>query len=303
MKKITSLLSLALIATAGFAQSNSVPTEIRTEPVNFNTSTNALVDCGQENLGALYAAWGPTDLPDLIWVDDLVIEAGESMNLTEIAIQTLGNPGVDFEEGHIFIYEDSGNGPGAELAVLEYVEVASQDVLGNLSGFDVKNVVFEIDPVYLAGQADEQTIYWVGIVMDSYLGTASYYGITTDVISNPAYVYDGDEGQWFEAYTVFEDYEPSDFLFTFSGDCTPLSVNDNVLTDISIYPNPATDILNIQTPANIIVESVSMFDILGKNVNVTFTNGTINTSALSKGVYILQVNTNQGTLTQKVVKQ
>lgn len=82
-----------------------------------------------------------------------------------------------------------------------------------------------------------------------------------------------------------------------------LSVGDNLSEVISIYPTPAVDVLNIKVPSNIEVSGITLYDILGKNTGATYSNGTVDVSNLSRGVYLLTVNTNEGTLTQRVVKK
>ncbi len=88
------------------------------------------------------------------------------------------------------------------------------------------------------------------------------------------------------------------------GNCTTIiGFDDNLLSQVSVYPNPTTDILNVKVPANITVNSASLVSVLGANTGLKLVNGTINTSSLASGVYILTVNTSAGTMTQKVVKQ
>ncbi len=82
-----------------------------------------------------------------------------------------------------------------------------------------------------------------------------------------------------------------------------LSVQDIQLSQVAVYPNPTTGILNLQTPSSVDVNSVSLFDVLGKKVNADYGNGTINMTSLSQGIYLLKVETSAGTLTQKIVKQ
>ncbi len=82
-----------------------------------------------------------------------------------------------------------------------------------------------------------------------------------------------------------------------------LSVQDIQLSQVAVYPNPTTGILNVQTPSSVDVNSVALFDVLGKKVNADYGNGTINMTSLSQGIYLLKVETSVGTLTQKIVKQ
>ena len=87
------------------------------------------------------------------------------------------------------------------------------------------------------------------------------------------------------------------------GEDVALNTDENALSQISIYPNPATDVLNIAIPSSVDVKSVSLFDVLGKKSNVSLVNGQINISDLAVGLYLLNVETTNGTLTQKVIKQ
>lgn len=90
--------------------------------------------------------------------------------------------------------------------------------------------------------------------------------------------------------------------FRYGGDCT-LSIDQEALSQISVFPNPANDVLNIKVPSSIQIESASIFDMLGKESQVQVINGQINVQNLSQGVYILNLRTSAGTLTQKIVKR
>lgn len=87
------------------------------------------------------------------------------------------------------------------------------------------------------------------------------------------------------------------------GDCISLSVEDNLADLINIYPNPATTHINVDFPAGIEILDVALYDILGNNTGAVLVNGIIDVSNISRGVYILNVKTDQGTLTQKVIKR
>ena len=82
-----------------------------------------------------------------------------------------------------------------------------------------------------------------------------------------------------------------------------LSVGDNIADVASVYPNPTNDVLNVNIPSNIEIESATLVDVLGRDTGLTLSNGTINTSNLANGVYVLNVVTSAGTLVEKIVKQ
>ena len=87
------------------------------------------------------------------------------------------------------------------------------------------------------------------------------------------------------------------------GDCVILGVTDNLLSQVSVFPNPANEVLNVSVPATVEVTGTTLYDVLGKDTGARLVNGQINTSNLARGVYILNVETNAGTITKKIVKE
>ena len=76
-------------------------------------------------------------------------------------------------------------------------------------------------------------------------------------------------------------------------------------TDFSVYPNPANDVVNISNSTSAIISNVEMTDLNGrvvKNVTLNATEGQINISDLSTGVYMMNVTSDQGSSIKKVVK-
>jgi hypothetical protein len=75
----------------------------------------------------------------------------------------------------------------------------------------------------------------------------------------------------------------------------------------STYPNPVNDILSISNSENINIKSISITDLNGrvvKNNNYyNVSNIEMNVSDLSSGMYIMNINSDQGTATKKIVKE
>ena len=71
----------------------------------------------------------------------------------------------------------------------------------------------------------------------------------------------------------------------------------------NVYPNPATNLLNVSSKQNI--ERIEIFEISGKKVASRLIsnskNTVISTSALPKGIYVLQVTTAKGVLKEKII--
>ena len=77
---------------------------------------------------------------------------------------------------------------------------------------------------------------------------------------------------------------------------------NNSNTNLSIYPNPATTQLTIDVAAQI--NNINILDLTGKIVfNSTTNESIIDVSMLSKGIYLLQVNTSNGIATKRFIKE
>src|SRR5690554_2608242 len=70
--------------------------------------------------------------------------------------------------------------------------------------------------------------------------------------------------------------------------------------EFNIYPNPATDILNIGLENDLVLEKVMIYNNLGQVVK-TSKDVVVNVENLSSGVYFVEVITDQGKATKKVV--
>lgn len=91
-------------------------------------------------------------------------------------------------------------------------------------------------------------------------------------------------------------------LYFGASDCMELSIADLLQAKIQIYPNPATDSIQIYTPENIEVLSILISDIRGNRIISSYSNSQIDVSNLSKGVYLINIETNEGSLIKKLVK-
>lgn len=90
-------------------------------------------------------------------------------------------------------------------------------------------------------------------------------------------------------------------LFTIPGDV--LNVVQNNLETISVYPNPTSRMIQIDNPTGLDFKSVKLYDLLGRDTGVRLTNDEMNIENLAKGMYILQLETEQGFITKRIVKE
>lgn len=82
-----------------------------------------------------------------------------------------------------------------------------------------------------------------------------------------------------------------------------LSVSKNeIIRSVKLYPNPAQDVINIESKT-IKLSSVDMYNVLGAKVmSSEILNDRINVSNLTKGVYFMKINAEEGgSATKKIV--
>ena len=83
-----------------------------------------------------------------------------------------------------------------------------------------------------------------------------------------------------------------------------VGINESVVNKVSIYPNPTSDVLNISTNSNelskLTIKDISGKIVLSQKFN---TKVTISTENYSKGVYLIDVKNNLGTVSEKISVQ
>lgn len=81
-----------------------------------------------------------------------------------------------------------------------------------------------------------------------------------------------------------------------------LSVNNNSLSDLCIYPNPVSQSLTIQIPNTIEIQKATIYNSLGQLIK-TEDKKEINVSDLSKGSYLIKIDTDKGSTTKVFIVQ
>ena len=93
----------------------------------------------------------------------------------------------------------------------------------------------------------------------------------------------------------------------FSVTALVLGTEDFFKSNFAVYPNPTTDVLNISSSNNGAINAASITDMNGRTVKTVSMNAVseaqINISDLTAGVYFLNVTSDAGTGTSKIVKK
>ncbi len=304
MKKIT-LLGAALFAyVVGFAQTENTVVETGGEnnPIVYVQSNYQLDPCSLVGPSNAFEN-GKSCTQNLgRWVaHDVTVLTGEDWLLESFVASVFIGPdggGITASFVDVEVYEDSSGSPGTMIAQELGVIPVTQVVTGTNFGFAVYDVTLDIVDVLLAGDAGSDTTYWVGISLEATDASNVFWENSTVGGIGFEEAYDDGGGGGYVIQAGLEG------VYTFSGNCEPIfGVGDNLAELVQIYPNPATTRININVPAGIEILDVALYDILGKNTGAVLVNGGIDVSNLSRGVYILNVKTDQGTLTQKVIKR
>jgi hypothetical protein len=101
-------------------------------------------------------------------------------------------------------------------------------------------------------------------------------------------------------YDIWE----KDISATYSEDCEYfLGINDELLAEgLNMYPNPVTSSFVVETREPI--ENVQVYTVLGQKVKEVNSNfNSISTEILSKGVYIIKINSENGSTMRRLIKQ
>lgn len=300
MKKIT-LLAVALISAVSFGQ-------------------NIIVDRLQDNT---------TGLIDVKGDDGTAVYCADYFEITSnTAIGSLTIPGLNSNGGsiagdvisfNIFIYQDlpgepNGNPEIPGGGVAEVADIVTPDFILTEDGFG--SAIFEVPSVTTANGGNQVVLapgnYWMCVfpsVIGAPTGNArwNWYGSLSGapaiepVLIDPFDLFGAGATNWTNISGLIAASFPS-FAWTMT-DEPILDINENTLSQVSVYPNPATTVLNVKLPSNVEVTSSSLTDMLGRTTGVVYANGEMNIAGLSQGVYFLNLNTNFGTYTQKFVKQ
>ncbi|MDX5584160.1 MAG: M1 family aminopeptidase [Aureibaculum sp.] len=98
------------------------------------------------------------------------------------------------------------------------------------------------------------------------------------------------------------DIDPDTHLISRNNSAT-LGLENVVLeSEFSIYPNPASTNIFIDKPANILIEKIAVFNLLGQVENLISFEETIEISQLIPGFYFMRIQTNQGTINRSFLK-
>ncbi|RKE98313.1 T9SS-dependent choice-of-anchor J family protein [Ichthyenterobacterium magnum] len=122
---------------------------------------------------------------------------------------------------------------------------------------------------------------------------------------NNAFTSDGST-TYFIGIRGFNEDEFGDFEFDVDGES--LSVTDKLMESLILYPNPIQDKLILSNPNNLELSYAEIIDINGRliqkiNFKEMVTNHIISLDNYSSGIYFFRINSNNGSIVNRLVKQ
>ncbi|MDO1502110.1 T9SS type A sorting domain-containing protein [Winogradskyella maritima] len=81
-----------------------------------------------------------------------------------------------------------------------------------------------------------------------------------------------------------------------------LDINSFLLETVRIYPNPTKDVQTISLPIGLELEGINIFNSLGQKV-LHSKKSNLNLNKLSPGTYVLEINTSNGKVLKKIIKE
>ncbi len=316
MKKTTLLIASCFVTTFAFSQFTGTPSG---ETALSSERQAVIQEQTEDGVNTIVSASNPSENAIILCADDFTIS--EATTITSITIRGTVNNGLasNITGWDLYIFSDNAGAPGENPANTAGAPLALENVSGagitvTDDGATAVDVEFDITALAGANVDLDAGTYWVsmGPIMDitditdnTATGERYNWDSSGDVNGAEPHLIDINDtfGGGFTTYTPFSALGVTVGALAFIVEGDPvLGVDNQILSQVSVYPNPASDVLNVKTPAGVSVNSVAVYDVLGKRSNVSLVNGQINIANLAKGVYILSLDTSAGTLTEKVVK-
>lgn len=116
-------------------------------------------------------------------------------------------------------------------------------------------------------------------------------------ITNPRFVSFAGADMQSEPFLLIGTYYGNQVMFTTS---TATAISDSNASTVSIYPNPTSDVINLSSVDGI--KAISINNLSGKTVwSGAASEFPLNVSSFAKGIYLINVVTEGGVKTEKVI--
>ena len=260
MKKITFLL--VFISIFGYAQTPITDANIQTA-VDLWISDPSTATTTYGNI----SDWDVSQVTDML---DLFYNAPSfNQDISAWDVSSVTNMGTMFFRSELF-NQDIGGWDVSSVLDMNNMFVSAQSFNQDIGAWDVSSVLDMERMFYRASSFNQNIGAWC----------------VTNFVSEPP--------------TFSLDSPLSESNKPIWGTCPTASIEDQYLTNISIYPNPTNNTLFIsgnETPI-----TVAIYNVLGKEVLSIKNTNNINVKALPSGVYVIRISDGVGQTNRKFIK-
>ncbi|MCO6148759.1 T9SS type A sorting domain-containing protein [Flavobacterium sp. NRK1] len=103
--------------------------------------------------------------------------------------------------------------------------------------------------------------------------------------------------------TELGDFGDVNFVINVTGSSETAGIKSNLVDKVTLFPNPTNGIVTIKAPGTINIAGATITDVAGKVSNADLNGNTVNMTNYAAGVYFLNISTDSGKITKKIVKQ
>ncbi len=180
---------------------------------------------------------------DNLLATDITVPVGENFTLDKLTVYIWVLPGANINDADIVFYQDDNGSPGDVMTTYDNIVPTSIDYVNTNYGYDWYEVDFEIAPLFLSGEIDNISTYWVSLNIGTNLGSA-YMSLSSSIIMGNESYNSPDNGITWEK---IEDWETK---YKFSGICETIEQNPCELPELDIDQYLGTEcITNVHTGA------------------------------------------------------
>lgn len=255
------------------------------------------------------SGWGMYSADDFITENKITINS-----ILFYGSQSNDDAQDQIEKVNLYFYTDNDGVPtgspeeqGTELAKYSFdyadlvVEPGAEYYMGNK--------IYYLDILEALGEGIELEAghYWLSIVYDIDMDSSNFedrfvWSDSEGIVLNEPKVIVSELGitEWTD--TSETGFPVESFAFSLYGDTEILSTSSFELDQLKVYPNPTADVFYIGSTQIGEIQSIHAFNILGKSFELNYKNGRVDVTHLTEGTYIIQIETLQGTVNRKLIK-
>lgn len=268
----------------------------------FTSATPYNVGCGYNNpSNGVENGASCTSASSRIIAHDIIVPANTTMTLSKIVPHILMAYNLTATVD-VTIYDDNAGLPGNVISTQAGIVPTSSKQSGANFGFIVYELELDLTPVVLANATGADLAYWIGVSVTTSDGSNCYWENTSTSLVGSGQAYD-------DGTVGFVSDAALDGVYSFVASCATASINEDILSsNVSIYPTATKNAFTINNTSDIALTAITIFDINGRvvltqNLDNLIGEKSINVSKLSTGMYFVQLNAENASVTKKLIKK